>query len=271
MKAHIEGVLMSGWDQQVTFLAEEVVHLAVQNNKADATVLLASMRAAYEEGLYQTNMKHLCLSGKFEVTDAPAPYQSPGDPLPENALLSVRLAAYGDALWGKSDGGIESEERINAAVAGVFFSNWHGQRNGSDHDHSCRFEVQRFTAAELQRWMQACGIKAKRRFEKTVAKFTGSTPDTDTQLDSGDNDTQGLSQPPVPDRDWLAIAFEYGKEYETEQRALGVCPNLNHIGDHVAKRLRKEGITTKTGKPPCGAYIKRHALKGLRQPMSAKR
>ena len=63
---------------------------------------------------------------------------------------------------------------------------------------------------------------------------------------------------------WIAVARTYGQQFVDKQARSGAFPNQEVIGDHVAKRFVDEGLTTDRGKPPSGAYVKRHALKGLR-------
>jgi hypothetical protein len=46
-------------------------------------------------------------------------------------------------------------------------------------------------------------------------------------------------------------------------RKRDLYPNLETIADQVANEFRKSGLTGAMGKPVTGAYLKRHALKGI--------
>lgn len=46
-------------------------------------------------------------------------------------------------------------------------------------------------------------------------------------------------------------------------RAKGLYPSQLHISDEIAKQFRNDGVNGNGGKPLTGAYIKRHALKGI--------
>ena len=74
------------------------------------------------------------------------------------------------------------------------------------------------------------------------------------------------AQPKEPDEttvDWMEAAQQRAIEYIKEMKARDLYPNQATIADKVASEFRESGRVGKDGKPLSGAYIKRHALKGI--------
>jgi hypothetical protein len=62
---------------------------------------------------------------------------------------------------------------------------------------------------------------------------------------------------------WKAKARERADEIIKRQRAKDLHPSQEDIADEIAREFRAGGVVGAGGKPLTGAYIKRHALKGI--------
>ena len=62
---------------------------------------------------------------------------------------------------------------------------------------------------------------------------------------------------------WKAKARERADEIIKRQRAKDLHPSQEDIADEIAREFRAGGVMGAGGKPLTGAYIKRHALKGI--------
>ena len=77
--------------------------------------------------------------------------------------------------------------------------------------------------------------------------------------------------PPAPvvaesaqgDEAWKERAREKAGEIIKRQKAIDAYPSQEAIADEIARAFRQDGIVGAGGKPLTGAYIKRHALKGI--------
>lgn len=68
---------------------------------------------------------------------------------------------------------------------------------------------------------------------------------------------------PVAAQPWQELARKRATEIIERQRRLDLYPSQNEIADEIAKAFRVNEIFGEGGKPITGAYIKRHALKGV--------
>lgn len=67
-----------------------------------------------------------------------------------------------------------------------------------------------------------------------------------------------------PDEDtWIEKARSRATEIIKRQRAIDLYPSQVNLSEEIAKQFRAEGIMGTDGKAISGAYIKRHALKGI--------
>lgn len=73
----------------------------------------------------------------------------------------------------------------------------------------------------------------------------------------------GATAPVVTDDAWKTKAQTRAHEIIKESRERDLYPSQENLGDMVAAEFRKAGIVGTDGKPLSGAYIKRHALKGI--------
>jgi len=64
-------------------------------------------------------------------------------------------------------------------------------------------------------------------------------------------------------QNWRSKARERALAIIARQRAKDLYPSQIDIADEIARDFRAAGITGAGGKPLAGAYIKRHALKGI--------
>jgi len=62
---------------------------------------------------------------------------------------------------------------------------------------------------------------------------------------------------------WKRKAQSLAKEIIERDREKDLFPSQELVADEVAKMLRQSGVFGTGGKPLAGAYIKRHALKGI--------
>lgn len=62
---------------------------------------------------------------------------------------------------------------------------------------------------------------------------------------------------------WKAKARKRADEIIKRQRAKDLHPSQEDIADEIAREFRADGVMGAGGKPLTGAYIKRHALKGI--------
>ena len=65
------------------------------------------------------------------------------------------------------------------------------------------------------------------------------------------------------DEAWKERAREKAGEIIKRQKAIDAYPSQEAIADEIARAFRQDGIVGAGGKPLTGAYIKRHALKGI--------
>jgi hypothetical protein len=72
-------------------------------------------------------------------------------------------------------------------------------------------------------------------------------------------DTEPASEPP----EWKARAAKRAAEIIASDRKKDLYPSQADIADAIAKEFRAAGVVGAGGKPMTGAYIKRHALKGI--------
>ena len=63
--------------------------------------------------------------------------------------------------------------------------------------------------------------------------------------------------------EWIGLAQEQAKAIIKDYKARDLYPNQITVADLIAKDFRASGIVGTDGKPPSGATIKRHALKGI--------
>lgn len=63
--------------------------------------------------------------------------------------------------------------------------------------------------------------------------------------------------------DWVAPARTRAAEIIEEQKERDLYPSQEALADQIAREFRASGVVGAGGKPLTGAYIKRHALKGI--------
>ncbi len=90
---------------------------------------------------------------------------------------------------------------------------------------------------------------------------------------SGVMSEQGATTPiPAPfltgsasggDKAWKGTARTRAHELIKRDREKDLYPSQVNLADEIAKELRRDGVHGDDGKPLTGAYIKRHALKGI--------
>jgi hypothetical protein len=73
---------------------------------------------------------------------------------------------------------------------------------------------------------------------------------------------QSLSSP-APDEAWKTKAQDRAREIIKDLRERDLYPSQKNLAHLISVEFRKAGIIGTDGKPITGAYIKRHALKGI--------
>lgn len=66
-----------------------------------------------------------------------------------------------------------------------------------------------------------------------------------------------------PQEPWITQARQLAKEIIDAAYERDLYPNKTSVADRIADKFRKAGIHGTSGKPLSGAYIKRHAMKGI--------
>lgn len=115
----------------------------------------------------------------------------------------------------------------------------------------------------------SAALRLVRQWEAAIA--------AEDQQDHGPADLKGInekatkasppSDAPAPtntaESPWMAQARRRADEIIQRQRARDCFPSQLDIADEIAREFRAAGITGTNGKPLAGAYIKRHALRGI--------
>ena len=111
-------------------------------------------------------------------------------------------------------------------------------------------DARRRAEKETVRWLDA--MVEQIFMQESVQKEV--TPRTQTRAQSEAN------QPPP---EWIGLAQELAKAIYKRQKERDLYPNQVDVADEIARDFRERGISGVSGKPLSGAYIKRHALKGI--------
>jgi hypothetical protein len=120
-------------------------------------------------------------------------------------------------------------------------------------EHS--YETQHVCWPELIQWARSKSYPIPLELESIVAKIVPvvlavTVPKLEDVLE--------------PDADtWIEKARSRATEIIKRQRAKGLYPSQVNLSEEIAKAFRAEGIMGTDGKAISGAYIKRHALKGI--------
>jgi hypothetical protein len=120
-----------------------------------------------------------------------------------------------------------------------------------------RLERVRVSRAELHRWVQAVGINSAYSFGPPQA--TGQTASDTRTVQDG----RVVEVPQAAPPGWKAMAERRAAEIIANDKKKDLYPSQENIADTIAKEFRAAGVVGAGGKPMTGAYIKRHALKGI--------
>ena len=110
---------------------------------------------------------------------------------------------------------------------------------------------------------------ARRRSEKETVRWLDAMVEQIFVQESVENEatprTQTLAQCEVdqPPPEWIGLAKEQAKAIYKRRKESDWFPNQSDVADEIARNFRERGIFGASGKPLSGAYIKRHALKGI--------
>lgn len=226
---------MSVWDQHTDFLAEQAALLATQD-ELEAQGLLELMRNAYEKAREATCSKWFWTTtkAKLEIRDGqgrliPPPYQSPKDPLPEDAFYSKDLISHIAEIFNFDD-----DSELHEALVEMY-ENWQGNKS-KNIDLSSRFEVQRFDRYEVHRWLSLRGIESKYQF---IPAISTSRP----QPDAHPSDQRHRVNSPKSSAALQAQDLEAVEQYKTQDVGIK-SPQatrrtwLDSCGDHVVDTQR---------------------------------
>lgn len=250
---------MSIWDKHSRFIAKDAALLATGTG-IEAEGLVKLMQHAYEIARREVSTKHSFLFGdvKVEMRDGDGkliqlPYQTVDAPLPVEGFYSIDLMGHIDEIFD-----LNSNPYWRLAMT-ERYQRWNQRKSNDPTAAPHCFEVQMFTRREIARWLQLNEIKSIYSFSLKAQLHTKTGSKSVTRKDGSDPNNEANKG-----TEWISIARQYAKEFIDKQAELSAYPSQQAIGDHVAKRFRTEGITSSSGKPPIGSYIKRKALKGIR-------
>ena len=154
---------MSLWDQHVDFLAEEVAHLALEDI-SEISGLLSLMRKAYGEAFSAVVTKYLIITGQLELENYTGLDLSLSieDQLSQDCLYSRALKAYAEIFLDPNKS--TQYDEIALTDAHNFFRSFIEKKGGESPVLSGRFEIQRFSREEIDRWLNLRGIASKYKF-----------------------------------------------------------------------------------------------------------
>lgn len=119
--------------------------------------------------------------------------------------------------------------------------------------------------------LRRAGIRVFYELVEAVASMVwdGIDPERNYRALMGIPEPQAATPAPVVaesaqgDEAWKERAREKAGEIIKRQKAIDAYPSQEAIADEIARAFRQDGIVGAGGKPLTGAYIKRHALKGI--------
>jgi hypothetical protein len=160
MKAHIEGVQMSLWDQHSEFLAEQIADLVFEDAR-ERKALLSLMRKAYENAHADLSARYHEAYGLIEIEGEDSASTGRQGRL-EEGLYSIAIQAYEDLLL--SPATTASLDEKGTQDTHQLFQGWLDNPDSPHPALSGRFEVQRFSRAEIERWLLVHQIDSKYAF-----------------------------------------------------------------------------------------------------------
>lgn len=99
------------------------------------------------------------------------------------------------------------------------------------------------------------------KYHPWVDGYISARPSLDTDLDTA---RRSQSKPKRNgENEWVSDAQERAREIIKEMKERDLYPSQENIADQIAREFRAAGRVGMDGKPLSGAYIKRHALKGI--------
>ena len=141
----------------------------------------------------------------------------------------------------------KSSEWIAYAKFGAGPSDMHRLLDPDHYPHPDSLDV--VSAADLDEWLKPMGYGFSGALEKLAPRTTPFP---------------GGRKPPPGDNDvWKDRARERAAEIIKRQGEKDLYPSQMAIADEIARSFRHERVMGASGKPLSGAYIKRHALKGI--------
>ena len=257
------------YDDEPAFNAKDAAYLIVGADDTDAEKRDIAQVLRKLEQAYARALEHYDIVGKSDAVDK---WISPNRPKwKPTAIRSVRMKSCENVLPVDPTGG----------TMGVLFEREFRQ-----------FVAETFDRAELQRWLGAMAMQSAYRFSDNRVQSEGERgagraqpePRTVAVLPPIEWEAVPLPEsyqprslpvadaPPelkaAPTDDWVEMARTRAWEIVKDRRARDLYPNQPDIADIIAEEFRKQGTTGSMGKPLSGAYIKRHALKGISSAVS---
>lgn len=126
-----------------------------------------------------------------------------------------------------------------------------------------------FVDGELLRYTKARIVEGEPLFETVPADCRVTGNHVHALADAFLEPEQPATPAPVVaesaqgDEAWKEHARQKAGEIIKRQKAIDAYPSQEAIADEIARAFRQDGIVGAGGKPLTGAYIKRHALKGI--------
>lgn len=125
-----------------------------------------------------------------------------------------------------------------------------------DDGSTCRIEDE-----DAQSVIAADGCRIREGDLLGLVKFAGAEATQSAQILAGAKATGEHTH--AAEDGWMVTARGLARVIIARQAARDLLPSQIDIADEIAAKLRDSGVVGASGKPMSGAYIKRHALKGI--------
>lgn len=95
--------------------------------------------------------------------------------------------------------------------------------------------------------------------EQLIEHYQTPEPAPEREHFNGTADLRNDNRP----SEWIELAQKRADEILKRNKEKDLYPSQQNVADEIARDFRRDGVVGAGGKPLSGAYIKRHALKGI--------